>query len=173
MPDVTTLVIVGVALWAALLVLVWSLCVAAARAGGQDDRVNTTASARRPTVVADTGAIRDRLHDALPILGARQLSLTVEIDGRAAVLASVPGAIEARDEDAPRGAVPVRVSGHLVATLVALRAPGEPQFGTAELLMLRGVADTVAQTMETALSEASGTERSSTSVPVRAPSAMA
>jgi hypothetical protein len=173
MPDVTLLVIVGVALWATLLVLVWAMCVAAARADGQDGRLNVNTSTKRPTVVADTGAIRDHLQDALPIVGARQLSLTVEIEGREAVLASVPGAVEARDEQAPRGAVPVRVSGHVVATLAAVREPGQPRFGPAELMMLRGVADTIAQTMETALSEASGTERSSRSVPVDAPSAMA
>ena len=172
MPDVTTLVIVGAAVWATLLVLVWALCVSAARAGGQDDRAHESRSPRRPTVVADTGAIRDHLQDVLPLLGARQLSLTVEIDGRAAVLASAPSAIEAPDERAPRGAVPVRVSGHVVASLVALRDPGQPGFGAAEMMMLRGVADTVAQTMETAIEEASGTERSSSSVPMGAPSAM-
>ena len=173
MPDVTTLVIVGAAVWATLLVLVWALCVAAARADGQDDRGHENASTRRPTEVADTGAIRDHLQDALPLLGARQLSLTVEIDGRAAVLASVPGAVEAPEERAPQGAMPVRVSGHVVATLVAVREPGQPRFGPAEMMMLRGIADTVAQTMETAISEAAGTGRSSSSVPVSAPSAMA
>lgn len=173
MPDVTLLVIVGAALWATLLVLAWALIVAASRADGQDDRVQETASTKRPTVVADTGAIRHHLQDALPIVGARQLSLTVEIEGRTAVLASVPGAVEARDERAPRGAVPVYVSGHVVAMLVAVREPEQPRFGAAEMLTLRSVADTIAQTMETALSEASGTERSSSSVPVRPPGAMA
>jgi GAF domain-containing protein len=164
MPDVMTLLIVG-AVWAALLIVVWALCVAASHGDRQDARIHETASADRPTVVADTGAIRDHLQDALQLVEAEQLTVTVDIDGRPAVLASAPGVVEAAPGRRPSIAVPVRVGERKVATLEAVRPPGERRFDTGDTLMLRKVADTVAGAMET--------ERSSISVPVRAPSAMA
>ena len=164
MPDVTTLLIVG-AVWAALVVVVWALCVAAARGDRQDQRIQDAADARRPTVVADTGAIRDHLQDALQLVDAEQLTVMVDIDGRPAVLATAPAVVEAEPGRRSAVAVPVRVGERKVATLEAVRRPGERRFDTADTLLLRKVADTVADAMET--------ERSSISVPVRAPSAMA
>ena len=164
MPDMTLLVIVG-AVWAALLILVWALCIAAAR-GGPDDRVHVDqTSARRPTVVADTGAIRTHLRDALTILHAEELTVSVDIDGQEAVLAAARGVVEARPGRRPTLAVPVRVGERKVATLAAARRPGERRFTADDTLMLQKVAVTVAGAMET--------ERSSSSVPVRATSAMA
>lgn len=165
MPDVTTLVIVGAAVWAMLLVLVWALCVAAAHGDGQDDRTNDDASSRRPTVVADTGAIRERLHDALQIMEAEQLTVTVDIDGRPAVLATAPGVLEARGGRRPRMTVPVRIGEREVATLEAARPVGERRFDRGDALMLNNVAGAIAEAMQV--------ERSSGSVPVREPSAMA
>lgn len=164
MPDMTTLVIVG-AVWAALVILAWALC-AAASSGGQDHRVLTDeTSARRPTVVADTGAIRGHLRDALTIMHAEELTVSVDIDGREAVLAAARGVVEARPGRRPTLAVPVRVGERKVATLAAVRRPGERRFDAGDTLMLQNVAVTVAAAMET--------ERSSTPVPVRASSAMA
>ena len=164
MPDMTTLVIVG-AVWAALLILAWALCVAAAH-GGQADRPQMDeAPARRPTVVADTGAIRGHLSDALAIMEAEQLTVSVDIDGRQAVLATARGVVEAVPGRGPTIAVPVRVGERKVATLEAARRPGERRFDTGDTLMLQKVALTVAAAMET--------ERSSASVPVHAPGAMA
>jgi GAF domain-containing protein len=164
MPDMTTLLIVG-AVWAALLIVVWALCVAASHGDRKDERIHNAASTRRPTVVADTGAIRDHLQDALELVGADQLTVMVDIDGRPAVLATAPGVVEAEDGRRPTIAVPVRVGERKVATLEAARRAGERRFDTGDTLMLRKVADTLAGAMET--------ERSSGSVPVRAPSAMA
>ena len=163
MPAMTTLVIAG-AVWAALVIVAWALC-AAASSGGQDDRLlmhDTTA--RRPTVVADTGAIRGHLRDALAIMQAEQLTVSVDIDGRASVLASAPGVVEACAARRPRLAVPVRIGERKVATLEAVRRPGERRFDAGDTLMLQKVAVTVADAMET--------ERSSISVPVGAASAM-
>lgn len=164
MPDMTMLVIVG-AVWAALLILAWALCVAASH-GGQDDRPHVAETpARRPTVVADTGAIRGHLSDALAIMQAEQLTVSVDIDGRKAVLATARGVVEAVAGRRPTLAVPVRVGERKVATLEAARRPGDRRFDADDTLMLQKVAVTVAAAMET--------ERSSGSVPVGAPSAMA
>lgn len=164
MPDMTTLVIGG-AVWAALLMLAWTLCAAASR-GGQDDRVlEDQTPARRPTVVADTGAIRSHLSDALAILEAEQLTVSVDIDGREAVLATARGVVEARAGRRPKLAIPIRVGERKVATLAAERRPGERRFTADDTLMLQKVAVTVGAAMET--------ERSSRSVPISSPSAMA
>ena len=81
------------------------------------------------------------------------------------MLATAPGVVEAEGGRHPAIAVPVRVGHRQVAMLRAARRPGDRRFDTADTLMLRKVADAVALAMET--------ERSSTSVPVRARSAMA
>ena len=164
MPDVTTLVIVG-AVWAALMMLVWALCIAAARGDGQDDRLSAPGSVRRPTVVADTGAIRQHLQDGLRAMKAEQLTVTVDMDGRDAVLASARAVVEARPGDWPKMAVPIRVGGRSVAMLRAARRPGERRFDAADMLLLQGVAERVAAAMQTA--------HPSGSVPVDEPSAMA
>jgi GAF domain-containing protein len=164
MPDMTTLVIVG-AVWAALLILAWALCVAAAH-GGQDDRPEMDETpARRPTIVADTGAIRGHLVDALAIMEAEQLTVSVDIEGREAVLATARGVVEAQAGRRPTLAIPIRIGERKVATLEAARRPGERRFDADDVLILQKVAVTVAAAMET--------ERSSGSVAVRAPSAMA
>ena len=164
MPDVTTLVIVGAA-WAALLVLVWAMCVASARGDGQDDRLSAQDTARRPTVVADTGAIRDHLQDGLRVMKAEQLTVTVDMDGRDAVLASARSVVEARQGDWPKLAVPVRLGGRNVAMLRAARRPGERRFDAEDMMLLQGVAERVSAAMLTA--------HPSTSVPADSPSAMA
>lgn len=164
MPDITVLAIVG-AVWAALLVVVWALFVAAARSDGQDDRVRADAPERRPTVVADTGAIRDHLRDALELVHAEQLLVTVDIDGRPAVLAAARSVVEARPGRAPTATVPVWVGERRVATLEAARPPGERRFDAGDTLMLRKVADAVGRSLQV--------ERSSVSVPAHKPSAMA
>jgi GAF domain-containing protein len=163
MPDVTTLVIAGGA-WALLLVLVWAMCAAAARGDGQDDRAE--ASVPQPsTVVADTGAIREHLHESMRLVGAEQLTVTVGIDGRDAILASAPGVVEARPGDRPQLAVPVRLGGRNVAMLRATRRPGAPRFDAADMLVMQGIAARVAGAMQTA--------HSSAAVPLDEPSAMA
>jgi hypothetical protein len=164
MPDITVLAIVG-AVWAALLVLAWAMFVAAARSDRQDDRIHQDVPERRPTIVADTGAIRDHLRKALELVHAEQLVVTVGIDGRSAVLAATRSVVEARPGRSPEAAVPVWVGARRVATLEATRRPGEPRFDAADTLMLRRVADGVGRSLQI--------ERPSVSVPVRAPSAMA
>ena len=164
MPDMTTLTIVG-AVWAALLIITWALCVAAAH-GGQEDRApEHEVPVRQPTVVADTGAIRDHLQDALEIMQAEQLTVSVNIDGRDAVLATARGVVEARTGRRPTLELPIRVGERKVATLQAARRPGERRFDAEDTLMLQKIAMTVAAAMEL--------ERSSGSVPVPVPSAMA
>jgi hypothetical protein len=163
MPDVTTLVIAGGA-WVLLAALVWAMCVAAGRADGHEDHL--AASTPRPTtVVADTGAIREQLQESMRLIGADQLTVTVGIDGRDAVLASAPGVIEARPGDRPKQSVPVRVGGRHVAVLRASRPPGSPPFEAADVLVMQGIAVRVAASMQTA--------HPSVSVPLDAPSAMA
>ena len=127
--------------------------------------MNEDASTRRPTVVADTGAIRACLQDALQIMAAEQLTVSVDIDGRPAVLATAPGVLEAHGGRRPRITVPVRVGEREVATLAAARRAGDRRFDAGDALMLRNVADAVAEAMQV--------ERSSGSVPVREPRAMA
>ena len=164
MPDITVLAIVG-GVCAALLVLAWALFVAAGRRDRQDDRLRADAPERRPTIVADTGAIRERLRDALELVHAEQLVVTVDIDGRPAVLAAARPVVEARPGRAPAAAVPVWVGGRRVATLEASRPPGDRRFDAGDTLMLRTVADAVGRSLQL--------ERPSESVPVREPSAMA
>ena len=163
MPDVMTLVIVG-AVWAALLILVWALMVAASKSDGQEDRLSGEETARRPTVVADTGAIRVQLSDALPLMRAEKLTVRVDIDGNEAVLATAPGVVEAQPGRWPTLEVPVRVGGRTVATLEAARRPGERRFDAGDMLLLQNVAESVAAAMQTA--------HPSGSVPTRAPSAL-
>lgn len=164
MPDMTMLMIVG-AVCAALLILAWALRVASARADRRDEGVHDEVAARRPTVVADTGAIRGHLQDALALVHADQLTVTVDIDGRPSVLATAPGVVEAGPGRRPTAAVPIRVGGRNVATLEAARRAGRPRFDAGDTLMLRKVADSVAAAMET--------ERSPVSAPAGAPSATA
>jgi hypothetical protein len=163
MPDVTTLVIAA-GVWTLLAALVWAMCVAAGRSEGQDDRLEIS-TPRPSTVVADTGAIREHLRESMRLIGAEQLTVTVGIDGRDAVLASAPGVVEARSGDRPTQAVPVRLGGRNVAMLRATRPPGAGRFDAADVLVMQGIASRVATSMQTA--------HSSVSVPLDEPSAMA
>jgi GAF domain-containing protein len=165
MPDVSTLVIAG-AVWTLLVILVWALCVAAARGEGRQERADAKADqGQRPTVVADTGAIRVHLAESVEVLRAEQLTVTVDIDGRDAVLASSRAVVEARPGKRAQLDVPVRLDGRRVAMLRASRAPGAARFDAADMLLAQGVAARVASSMQTA--------HSSGSVPADAPSAMA
>ena len=155
MPDMTTLAMVGAGC-VALVVVVWALRAAAARR----ERTAEGEPTRRPAVVADTGAIREHLRDALTLLEAEELTVTVEIDGRPAVLASARGVVEAREGRWSRATVPVRAGGWPVARLEAARRPGERRFDAADMLMLRKVADSVGAAMQTADQAGSVPERS-------------
>ena len=165
MPDVSTLVIAG-AIWTLLLILVWALCVAAGRGEAAEQRADAVGDQeRRPTVVADTGAIRTHLAESVALLRAEQLTVTVDMDGRDAVLASSRAVVEARPGDRPHLDVPVRLEGRSVAMLRAVRTPGSPRFDAADMLLAQGVAARVASSMQTA--------HPSVSVPADEPTAMA
>jgi GAF domain-containing protein len=140
------------------------MCAAAARGDGQDDRPGQVTS-RPATVVADTGAIREHLQESMRLIGAEQLTVTVEIDGRDAILARVPGVLEARQGQRPHLTVPIRVGGRRVALLRAERPAGGARFDAADMLAMQGICDRVASAMQTA--------HSSGSVPLDEPSAMA
>jgi hypothetical protein len=161
-PDVSTLVIVGAG-WGLLLVAVWALCAAAGR-GDAEEGVTSAEVRSAPAVVADTGAIRAWLQDALGELDADGLTVTVRIDERDAVLASARPVVEAAPGRWPQLAVPVRVGGRTVAMLRAARRPGRPRFGAADMFALHALAARVAGAMESA---------QPSSVPVDEPSAMA
>jgi hypothetical protein len=144
-----TLIAILAAVWLALLVVVWALCVAAGRADGDQLPIATAApeadagaAAPAPPVVVDTGRLSRQLEATAELVGASKVALQSCTAGGAVELAAAP-------EHRPAGGH--SVTAHVTDTdgawveLVAHRSADQPDFTEADVELLSGVASLLAR----------------------------
>jgi hypothetical protein len=152
MPVWTWVMVAGGA-WALLLVFAWALCAAAGRGDGRREGRRPAEPAEPPTtstVVADTGGIRAYLRAASEFIEAEQLTVTIDVGGTTAVLACSRSVVEVEPGPRPELTTPVWLGGREVATLRAVRRPGERAFDPADRLLLQALSARVAGSLQTA-----------------------
>jgi hypothetical protein len=146
-----TWVLIALAIWLALLVCVWALCVAAGRADrapapGADARwagVPGPPEQARPAEehtipsVADVAALQTRLEAAAVMLRAQRVALVAHGRAGARTLAGAGGDLSTE------GAHELEVAVGSAATLVATRAAAQGAFTDADRRLLAAVAESV------------------------------
>lgn len=168
-PDVTTIVIVG-GVWMAVVLVAISLAVAAGRSDAAPERfaddpgprpwprgepgpspwLEPGPSPQLAPAVANVGNLRARLRAAATIVDAEQVVVAADIGGREAVLATSRTVVLIDDAERPTISVPVTRGGREVATLRAVRAPGDMPFGEADRQLLTMLAARMAEHVDVA-----------------------
>lgn len=154
MPDMQTLVIAG-AVWAMLGAFAFALCRAAARGEGVPapgpravpDGLPETGP---PPVVADVGGLRAQLRAAAGLMETAQLSVTIDLGGTEAILATTRSVALVQPGDSPALTVPILRDGQQVARLRALRRHDQPPFDTTDRQLMEAVAARLSATMDVA-----------------------